>query len=653
MTTGGAASGGGAASDRGQASRIFGIGAMPLTIESRKPFTRLARNLLVTGHRDNRLPDDQALRDRIFAAVESVVQTFSEISNEFIEKPGGEIKPLRVLTGFSDGTDCMAAGIARKLELPLHLIAAHPHPQRDTQTARVYAERVALVTEATDNIEQPRLDALVAATDEAKLSLADAIIVVWDGEAPRGHAGGAVRLLIEALRRYTPIVWVDARTESAGKIRVLDPKRLDATTLVMLGDDAKHVARLRNYFSDIESDLSSHLERMLRILWNMKSIDPLNAALQRPNIEPGECPTWRGMFHGIFLSLFRAWKRKKYEPVPVWRGPNEFKNSSHLPEETWQWFDRVDRAATHAANKHRDNIVFIHLLSSFAVFGAVAAHIIWGGFFELLELGILAWILFMVLRNQGPYLTHDTWLNFRQAAEALRMSAALHPVLASLPMLHRNVWASSAGKGPAIAKPYHWFVIQLLREAGPPTRTDEGIYSIETEFPGLSAGLRALIDDQIGYHDGAYSRYHNTYHRLHLLTVWVFILVLLTVVIELIAHFLLVFDPDGQRLYECIFKIATCIHDHSNLFLLSTAFLPAFAAALHGITTKAELQRLGTNSKRMKDRLETLKEAVESLDASDGPMALRAVAIETAVTMYAEHDSWAELMADHDIDIPA
>ena len=623
-----------------------------MTTENPQPFSRQVRNLLVTGHRLDRLPNDQDALERISVSIEKVMQAFSEASNGFIKDSGGEKKPLRILTGLADGTEDMVAKIAKKHEFPLHVIAAHP--QQEAEAANIYAERIALIKE---KFEQSSSDALIAATDDAKLSLADAIIIVWDGKSPRGQAGGTVRLLIEALRRYTPVVWVDARTEFSGKIRVLDSKRLYASTLSILTDNEKHVSLLHHYFSDVESDLQSDLAQMLKTFWSAEAIAPLNAALQQANIDPGDRSTVFGIFHSHILWLTGGWKRKNFDPIYAWRGSDEFVASSQLPEEIWQWFDRVDRAATHAANKHRDHIVLINLLASFAVFCAVAGHISTGAFLVgtlgLSEFLILAFILFMIWRNQGQRMTdHDIWLHFRQAAEALRMSAILHPLLASLPTLHRNVWASSSDKsGPMLAKPYHWLVIQLLREAGTPTGR-EGNYCIETGFAQLSAGLRSLIADQIKYHEGAYSRYHKTHHRLHFVTVWVFRLVLLTVFVHLLPLFVESLEHFGWHVHESIVTEANWIEEQGWLLLI-TAFCPALAAGLHGITTKIEFQRLAKNSKRINLHLDTLRQAVDLLHAHDDTMALRAVAIETAVTMYAEHDSWAELMVDNDLEIPA
>jgi hypothetical protein len=80
--------------------------------------------------------------------------------------------------------------------------------------------------------------------------------------------------------------------------------------------------------------------------------------------------------------------------------------------------------------------------------------------------------------------------------------------------------------------------------------------------------------------------------------------------------------------------------------LVATAVLPAAAAALHGIRAKIEFHRLARNSRRLAARLHALNGSIAQLWYNKDPMALRAVAIDVAMTMFAEHAGWAELAAD-------
>ena len=616
-----------------------------MTNETTTSLHRTSRNLLVSGHGNARLPSDETTRAKIFTSLERAIKAFGTIVD-------GENGNLRILTGLSDGTDAQAAALAKSHGIEVHVIA--PCRPGGIAATGIEPDRLALITGAI--IETPP-DALIAAADEAKLSLADALIVVWDGEPSQGPCAGLVRLIIEASRRYTPVVWIDARTASAGTILGLDPSRLDAATLAMLAADDSHLGRLRSLFKVFEVPLESDIRRLVDVFWNVKSLAPLYHTLDQEEIEPGQRPTLDGWWHTSFFGLFGPWKRKKNEAVRAWRGPQEYVSASQLPETTWYWFDRLDRAATHCANKHRDNVVLIHGFSVLAVLAAVAGAIsagaipdaAWGimEFAALFGIGMLVWLN---LRQRRRILTsHDAWLHFRQAAEALRMGAMLHPFLATLPALHRDVWIRSKNE-PELAKPYNWLVIQLLREAGTPGQDNE--QGLEPRLPQLLGGLRALINDQIGYHSGAHDRYHRTHHRLHLLTLSVFGIVVITVLGHLSALAIVALEHNGTHLPEFLAEFGHWTHEQRWLLII-TAVFPALAAGLHGISSKIELQRLAKSSSRMKERLEVLGQAVDRIQPDDRPMTLRAIALETTVTMYAEHDAWADLMADQGLEIPA
>ena len=286
--------------------------------------------------------------------------------------------------------------------------------------------------------------------------------------------------------------------------------------------------------------------------------------------------------------------------------------------------------------------MIVYLASSLAVLAAVAGQVWMGAGTALagVEMGLLAVIAGVVYGNQRRSMTnHDRWLHFRQAAEALRLSALLHPLLASLPLLHRGVWKYDATETPqpVLAKKFHWFVIQLLREAGVPIRLSgkAGVpiqrepHCIETEFQDLAQSLDALIEDQQTYHERSTQRYENTHHRLRWAIAILFVIVCGAVFVHLVS------GPVG----------------HLSWLLLLTAFLPALGAALHGISSKAELQRLAKNSERMRARLKLLRRSIEGVRSSRNVLALRALALETAATMYAEHDAWADLMSDQPLEL--
>jgi len=602
--------------------------------QSAPPFMRQARNLWVMAQRDARPPGDGVRAERFVDALDQVIRAFRHVSL----LQGAQ---LRLLTGIGDDIDTRSAELAKKYDCPWHVVA----PCRPG--GGMQPERAASIME--ESAESPdSAAAAAAAADEAKLGYADAAVVVCDGAPLSDYTAQRDRILLEALCRHLPIVWIDTRGDGAGAIWILPPQALDELAVSALGKDPEQVRRVAGCFSRVNpAGLVTELAELLAIYWNADATMGIDALLRRRDGDPGLQRTSRGMYYTVFLSAFGNWKVKFFSPVEAQRGPPELVEASQFPANTWAWYDRIERTATYAAYCHRDQVVVVNLAASFAVFAAVAGEVsgFWT-FWPKVELLLLALIGYLVYGNRHrPVTHHDRWLHFRQSAEALRLSAILHPLLANLPLLHRSVWKyDGLATQPVLDKPFHWLVIQLLRDAGIPGGSRP--HCIETRFHDLLASLDALIRDQETYHERSRCRYEQTHHRLRATIVVMFWAVFLWVGFHLAAgncHA----PPDILR---PVCSLTHTLHDQRwPLFL--TAFLPALAAAMHGIASKAELQRLAKNSGRMHRQLAMLRRPFESVRRRRDPVALRALAIQAAETMYAEHDAWAELMADQPLEL--
>lgn len=598
-------------------------------------FRRRARNLWVTTQRGTRLPEGAVSAERVVAALEQVIRAFQQVALR-------QSAQLRLVTSDADGIHATSAEIARKCGCVWHVVAAGwpgEAAARDLQPDRL----AVILKKPGETVPH----AAIAAADEARLGLADAAVVVCDGAPLHNYSVDRDAILVEALCRHMPIVWIEVSEEGAGAVWILRPQALDELAVTTLAKDAEQVRRVGSFFSQVEpGELAAGVAELLAIHWSVDTTVAIDAMLRCRYGDPGVRATWHGMFYTAFLWLFGHWKVKFFSPVPVQRGPPALIGASQFPADTWEWFDRIDRAATYAAYSHRDQVVVVNLASSFAVLAAVAGQV-WlgaGAWLAGLEMALLALIYWVVYRNRRrPMPNHDRWLHFRQSAEALRLSALLHPLLASLPLLHRGVWKYDGTETPqpVLAKPFHWLVIQLLREAGIPGQGRP--HCIETQFHDLVDSLDALIGDQETYHERSRKRYEQTHRHLRRAIGILFWIVVAAVLFHLLP-------PAILRAIEAWLGSDGAL-DHLGWPLLLTAFLPALAAAMHGIASKAELQRLAKNSARMRERLKVLRRSIEGVRRRRDPMALRALAVETAATMYAEHDAWAELMSDQPLEL--
>lgn len=614
-------------------------------------FKRKYFNVLVTGHRENRLPKGLVEREKIRTELHRVLD---EIWHEVQHKK----RTLRLFTGWSDGVDSLARDWffdrhAQNDSLQFYAVSPDRPPSEEisqhvTGMIGVSPERPGTIPESWHAI-----------TDDYKLLMADLVVSVWDGKAAAGCEGGTVRLVAEAMRRGLPVLWIHADEAQAGKVQLARPWVLSSTVIQTL--DAKVPESLTRHFlapSEHPGLLASILE------------DSLNPSLDipiPPRADPQQRPTFSGFWHSLFFRLFSPWKIKHpREPIKVWYGTEKFVKASALPLQGgfWNEFARLDRIATHAANQYRDGVILSHLLSSLAVFGAVAGaihllafpHVAWV-LFEFATLTITGWLVWRGREHKGSLSAHDTWLLARQAAETMRMSALLYPHLASLPSLYkfnRTQVITDAAEFPAnlessafdLKSLARMRVIQILSDAEPPkANAEDRVYYI-ARHPELKEGLLGLIQDQISYHEKNVIKTEKTYHRLHVMSQSVYFVVLAVVFISLAEIGWVTWMPHD---HSFITVLAHWVADQHWLLVI-TAFFPALAATLHGILTTFELGRLAKNSELMVTRLKELEQMVI---AEHELVRLRRLAILTAEMMLAEHDGWGELMSIHQVDLPA
>lgn len=560
------------------------------------PFQRTRHNLLITGHRPSRLPKQPQQLARLEQAID---QTVRQIAAHAAESGAA----LRILTGVADGADASAARIAADQSLALDLVAGCPPAALTPDLAR--AEHSCYI-EA--HYLQDLQQATVAAADDAKLALADAMLLVWDGRPAQGQAGGSVRLMIAALRQFTPVIWIDASEDGAAAVRLVDHRKLDAAAFAALTFDPDNAAALHALFA-APGQLT--LAQALAPFWDGATLAALSAPLVDARVTPAD--------------------------GGAYRGPATFVEAAGWRDDAWTWFDRCDIAATRAALRHRRQIKVVELSASLAVLGAVAGAIglfeidvVWG-IFELLTLLCIGGV---VLFNQfDRHNNHSVWMTFRPAAEALRISAMLHGLMASLDSFRSSNWRNDRDGKAVLSKPHHWLVTQLMREAGVPARAR---HCLEERQDDNKLALTALLQDQIGFHRSTAHKTEHLHHRLHLATSAVYGIVLLTVLLHLYA------------LADSHSALGHWIHQQ-RWPLLITAFFPALAAALHGISTKLQLAQVAHSSETA---LHALQDLLPAIDVCAKPMALRAVALEAAGVMYAEHNGWNGLMEHQTVTIP-
>lgn len=618
-------------------------------------FPKLARvlSVLVAGHRDQRLAGRGAAA---LARLDAVLARFADVRTSALAQQlfGAALydqaaPQVRVLTGDCDGVDAHARRAASRLGLPLRVVSAAGTAGLEAQAGNVHFG-------CPDEI-LAQDDAVHGMRDELALLHADVLVAVWDGAPAVGKQGGVVRLIQRAVQVGTPVLWIDLQ----GEVRELDHTRIDGRAHFQLSN-AVFGHALASSAGIFGAPLSDPLTPALR-QW----LDPLHAGpdgdaparqasatlAMYANDKAG--PAWSerraGLIDGVCSALFlrdgrMLVKALKGGATAHWSG---IPANMALPEPLRDRLAWTDVRANIAAGRHRSRIWLLYLLSAFAVLAAVAGalhigvdHHGWQGLvWPCAEAAALLAILLLV-RGAHTQRWHARWLGQRLMAEQLRNLALTQRFLGLSPFFSLPPFTRDAKSGARVLQHVEaWLLRRSLIAAGLPE--DDKPYDLhQVDQPALAASLGELIGGaggQVAHHRNKAHRMHALHHTMHNTARVLFGLSLLAVAYHLVAFF---------------------FHwPHYPWLLFATAFFPAFAAALHGIQTKLEIERIGSLSHRTGAELSTMLTVVQGF--ADVPHAspwqrtvyLRAAALRAAYVMSDEAQAWRDLIAVQDSELPA
>jgi hypothetical protein len=603
--------------------------------------------VVVAGHRPDRLAEQ---------AVPAVAAALSTVLAAITAAAAPACAPV-VLTGIAAGSDTLTAEAAATLGLPLELLAPGcPEPLSAAQQRAGNTVWLGAPDPLADGEEA------VAIRDEIALGFADMLVVVWDGEAPHGLGGGTVRLAVKAALMMVPTVWVDL----TGAVRVLDRARLTPELLRRLGAPHPEVGWLREVFaSSVDVAISAEVARLLdpRQLGapahgkgqhskghGLRSdaaskAGRLKRYIGAPAVKKGD-RSRAGKLHDFMLALLNADTPKmmgsfRADEASAFWGPEKPKGDApHLietPAFLEARFESADMAAKSAAGWHRDATWWIYGSAALAVFSAVAGAIhLWPGqhgiFWPVVELFSIALIVALFLKAKDRK-WHEQWIGQRFIAEQVRYALMCLPALTAPNLFYAPAWRSTVA-GLELESPELWFIQRTLHCQGLPRASADGPFVACR--PDVMAQVKAyvtdVLKDQSKYHKRTAKKLHVAHRRLHHFSIGLFVVTALAVP----AHFLL----------------------HAKWLLMFTAFFPALAAAIHGLSTKLEIARLAWQHEETADKLDEIATAVRALDTTGESgwsvwLRLRELARVAAAAMSEENDQWNELIGHQDTELPA
>jgi hypothetical protein len=219
-----------------------------------------------------------------------------------------------------------------------------------------------------------------------------------------------------------------------------------------------------------------------------------------------------------------------------------------------------------------------YLLVAFSVlFAFIGSSHIYGYVIQIFVLSFLLWLTWYGRKKDW----HKRFLDYRLLAELLRHTRSLYPLGRVMSTIDFPAHHSHSKSNWVL-----WYHRLIIREIGlVDIRLDSGyLASYRNVF------IKQHISSQIDYHNRTTNRYKSCFTCLNSITQTLFIITFVSVLLRLLFH-----GP-----YTLVLVIS----------IVCTVF-PAFGAALTGIRSQGEYQRMYRNSESLVEKLENIKKDLE------------------------------------------
>jgi hypothetical protein len=647
----------------------YSVGMLPSTTNrelTSPPKARLAFRVGVVGHRPNRLKN--ADRDRLTEIMHAILDTVMAEVGKFASSPeaaklySGETPILRAITPLAEGTDRIFADQA----LPLGYELCCPMPFQQAEYELDFQKPCALEDDSLSCFKGLLAKARAAhgltifqldgdrtrgaeaygAAGRIVLNQSDLLVVVWDGGKPAG-GGGTVDTLKEAIGYRVPVLWIGAvkphpwrMLESDQDIECLEgsdqcvpeqsPLSIHEVVTRVVREEislpivSQPTARREEqedpvtperYFEESKGRL--HLAVPWKFFRDVVGSGPLQ---------------WPNLIVSDYQKELRAtWPTDSGNYTARWA------NEKLLPHYAW-----ADKLADRYADAYRSTYIFIYLSASLAVFLALlpmaagweesahgrSAFCITGEFVILGMITVLLWW------EKNRY-WHKRWMAYRLLAELIRQLKCLLPLGGGRPL--PRVPQHLALFGDPTQTWMYWQLRAIARATAIPSASVTAAYLGEC-LDYLDQLVRGS-DGQIAFHVQNYERSERLNHRLHRVALWMFGLTLACIVVHL-----------QPSLFFWLGIPAGPVPALDRWLTLACATLPAFGAAMGGISNQGEFVRIAKRSKSMADALTRRAERIDELLAQQEPKVrlpqVARLAHEITQLMVAEVVEWRIIFVD-------
>jgi hypothetical protein len=616
--------------------------------KSHPPKARLALRVGVTGHqpRDLHHAHIDLLQKQIYEVLQTLKQfaiDHPRVSASYRER---DEPILRLVSALAEGADRYAAHQAIQLEYELQCplpFARDEYANDFEEDASVQEFNWLLDHEQTtailelDGSRERETESYLAA-GRVILSQSDVLLAIWNGQDPR-REGGTAQIVAEAGLRNVLTIRIDAATPHDIYYRLSGDKWVSSREakdwfldqLRILLNPPRHTKKekqeerstsAQDYFS----------EKQRRLNWGLLWIPFRNLWLFRLTFPQLTVPNFA-------LSGVDKW-------IAVLKNSGAFSNSAIRLIDNARLCDHygwADGLAEYYGNLYRSAFAMNYLLSALAVFCAFLHYALDPLHVEkatltfiLLELALLAAIptIYVIGRRRR---WHEKWIDYRLLAEYLRQLFFLIPLgPGELSSPHLPKYLSA---GDPKDTWMYWHYLALRRGIGIVGGEFSPFYldSVRS-FLVSSTGIRGQID----HHENNAERMAKLDSRFRSIGGGLFVAAFVAACIALVILWKETHHRDVPISTEII------------VGLVATA-APAFGAALAGIRTQAEFERVKKRSRAMLQTLQRIcKELAPRADSDEkiSYAALNLIVAEAGQLMVDELLDWRIVFKDRPLPEP-
>ncbi len=614
------------------------------------PLPRLSLNVGVTGHRPKDLTDTNL--DTLREKIREVLEFLREFAGNLSEAENYYANPqkpmLRAISALAEGSDRhvahQALALGFELQCPLPFDREEYAKDFDTEGSVLEFDTLLQHKNTTavlelDGSREREADSYLAA-GRVVLGQSDVLLTVWNGEV-RNKKGGTSQIVAEARQRNLPTIWINSDAPHNVYLRISDgkwnPWAVGAGSLVIWlealfrppsrsKEDEDATTLFTDYFSEVQHVYNRGW------LW-----------LPFRNL----CADGRWTLPSFLLPDFNQSGRDEWQQVP--------EVAATFSKETVQIMDAAnlfehygwaDGLAGYYGNLYRSAFVVNYLLGAVAVLFAFLhfafkEHHSIDWMFTALELAALGSVA-VIYRFGTKGRWHERWVDYRLLAEYLRQLFFLTP-LGPGELSSPHIPAHMAAGDPRTTW-MHWHYRAVRRDLGIIRARFSSAYleSIRTFL-----GSKSLIGGQVEYHENNARRFERLDRRF----VWwiksLFVFAILAAVMAL-------FPEKIAGWIRRLLPLSTL--DGVVIVLAAIATVsPAVGAALAGIRSQGEFERVRKRSKAMHHWLKHIADRLKAPTAGSAPTssdALSMVVAEAGQLMVDELLDWRIVFKDRPLPEP-